>query len=291
MKVLVRAWILCLVAICVVGQTLPRPEFEVVSVKPSPEPVGGQGNLFTSCGGGPGTGDPDMYHCTREVLAMLIVNAYGIPFYRLRGSDWMTRQKFEITAKVPKGATRDDFKLMLQSMLAGRFKLAVHHETREMPQYDLVVAKGGPRLQPPIEGSPQGSVPPGPGPQPKSVDGYPILTPGVPGMAISDGKARMFQPKMGLDQLATMLGGQLGKPVTNATGLEGSYAISLYWVVGSMGAVRTGAVGAGAPVAQEPDGPMVEQAIQQQLGLKLEARKGPVDFIVVDHLEKMPVEN
>jgi uncharacterized protein (TIGR03435 family) len=233
-----------------------------------------------------------MYRCTYMVLANLIVNAYGIPLYRLSGPDWMRGQQFEITAKVPEGATRDDLKLMLQSMLADRFKLAVHHETREMPKYDLVVAKGGPRLPPPMEESPQGSVPPDPGSQPKrSGDGYPILPPGVRSMAIGAGKARMFNPKMGLDQLASMLGGQLGKPVTNATGLEGSYAISLYWVVASVGRAPTGAVGAGATVAQEPDGPMIEQAIQQQLGLKLEARKGPVDFIVVDHLEKMPVEN
>lgn len=291
MKLLVRAWVLFFMAICVVGQTLPRPEFEVVSVKTSPAPVGGQGGVV-SCTGGPGTRDPGMYHCTHMVLANLIMNAYGIPRYRLSGPDWMTRQQFEITARVPAGATRDDLKLMLQSMLAHRFKLAVHHETREMPKYDLVVAKGGPKLHPPMEESPQGSLPPDPGSQPKrSGDGYPTLTPGVRGMAIDNRKARMFNPKMGLDQLASMLGGQLGKPVTNATGLEGSYAISLYWVVASVGGAPGGAVGAGAPVAQEPEGPMIEQAIQQQLGLKLEARKGPVDFIVVDHLEKMPLEN
>src|ERR1700678_3958510 len=189
MKVLVRAWILCLVAMCLVGQTLPRPEFEAVSVKPSPEPALGQGGLATSCTGGPGTGEPGIYQCTRVVLASLIINSYGIAPYQLSGPDWITAQEFEITARGPEGATRDDIKLMLQSMLADRFKLAVHHETREMPMYDLVVAKGGPRLRPPMEESPQGSLPPDPGSQPnRSGDGYPALPPGVRSMAISGGK-------------------------------------------------------------------------------------------------------
>jgi uncharacterized protein (TIGR03435 family) len=104
MKLLIRAWILFFfMATCVVGQILPRPEFEVVSVKASPEPVLGEGGLLTSCTGGPGTRDPGMYRCTRVVLASLIVNAYGIPPYRLSGPDWMMGQKFEITARVPEG--------------------------------------------------------------------------------------------------------------------------------------------------------------------------------------------
>jgi uncharacterized protein (TIGR03435 family) len=234
-----------------------------------------------------------MYRCSNMVLANLIINAYGIRFYQLIGPDWIRGQMFDIAARVPERATRDDLKLMLRGLLADRFKLAVHHETRDMPKYDLVVAKGGPKLQPPAEESPEGSRPPDPGaPGPKSdAGGYPILTPGVRGMAMSNGKARMSYPKLTLDQLAGMLGSQLAKPVTNATGLEGSYALSLYWAVPSMRTAPVGAAGAGEPVAQEPDGPTLEQAIQQQLGLKLDARRGPVDVIVVDHLEKMPVEN
>jgi uncharacterized protein (TIGR03435 family) len=110
-------------------------------------------------------------------------------------------------------------------------------------------------------------------------------------MAIMDGKARLFNPKMTLDQLAGQLGVQLGKPVTNATGLDGNYAIGIYWQAGSMRVAPPSPDAAGAPVAVEPDGPTLEQAVEQQLGLKLQGKKGPVDVLVVDHVEKTPLEN
>jgi uncharacterized protein (TIGR03435 family) len=294
MKLLVGTVIVFFMAASVHGQNQPKPAFEVVSIKPSPEPASGQG-YTVACRGGPGSNDPGIYRCTHMSLANLITDAYGIAHYQLSGPDWMRGERFEIAAKVPEGASKGDLKLMLQNMLADRFKLAVHHEARDMPKYDLVLAKGGPRLQRSADEPPPSAthpdVGPPPGPPKRDAEGYPILTLGRAGMAIMDGKARMFNPKMSLDQLAWQLGVQLGKPVTNATGLEENYAIGIYWQAGSMRVAPPSPDGAGAAVAQEPDGPTFEQAVQQQLGLKLEAKKGPVDVIVVDHVEKIPLEN
>lgn len=291
MKLLVGATIAFFAAAFLHGQSQPGPEFEVVSIRPSPESAVGKGYIV-GCRGGPRSKDPSMYRCTNMSLASLITGAYGIEDYQLSGPDWMMRERFEISARLPEGASKDDFKLMRQKMLTERFKLVVHRETKEMAKYDLVVAKGGPKLQPaadePPHKPPQGDPAP-PDPPKKDAEGYPILTSGRSSMAMMDGRARMFEPAMTLDELAADLGAQLGKPVTNATGLQGSYAITIYWQSGSMRAAPPGPDG--AAMAQEPEGPTLEQAVQQQLGLRLDAKRGPVDILVVDHVEKAPLEN
>lgn len=278
-------------AACAFGQSAARVEFEVVSIKPSPEPTPGQGRRV-GCDGGPGSKDPGMYRCTNMSLSNLITSAYGIAHYQLSGPDWMMGQMFEIAAKIPEGTSKDDFKLMLQNMLADRFKLAAHHETRDMAKYELVAAKGGPKLKESVDRPTAPDAPPPnpgpPGPPKRDAEGYPVLAAGRPSMAMMGGKARMFNPKMTLDQLASQLGAQLGSPCTNATGLTAKYEIGLYWAFGS---VRAAPPGTDGVAASEPEGPTLEQAVQEQLGLKLEAKKGPVDFLVVDHLDKMPIEN
>jgi len=119
-------------------------------------------------------------------------------------------------------------------------------------------------------------------------------------MAIMNGRARMQASQQTMEQFAGMLSGQLGKPVTDATGLKGKYDFELYWVAsGMMGFGGRGLPvpppegGAGAaPVISDPDsGPTLIGAVQEQLGLKLEQKKGPVDIIVIDHIEKVPTEN
>lgn len=129
---------------CEVASGQPEPqrnEFEVASVKPSPPPVGGM--LMVRMSGGPGRPDPTLFTCENCSLSNLITIAYGIQHYQLSGVDWLQASMFDVNAKVPKGATQDQFKLMLQSLLADRFKLAVHHESKDLPVYELVVAKGG----------------------------------------------------------------------------------------------------------------------------------------------------
>lgn len=276
------------------AQTEPKPEFEVVSIKPaSPDPRG----YSVGCNGGPGTKDPGLYNCINMSISNLITMAYKINHYQLAAPDWAMTMMFEIHARVPEGATKDELPLMVKHMLTDRFKLTVHHETRDLQKYDLVVAKNGPKFQeaaPPPPPKEDGGVdppkPPAPRPLKLAEDGYPDLAKGGFGMAIMNGRARLQSPEMTMARLAAQVSGQLASPVTDATGLTGKYDVSLYWVAGgSRIAAPSGADSSPAPETEV--GPTLQQALQDQLGLRLESKKGPVDFIVVDHVEKTASEN
>ena len=139
-------------------------------------------------------------------------------------------------------------------------------------------------------------------------DGFPVLPPGGNGMISINGRTRMTIARASLPEFAMTLGGRLGKPVKDATGLTGKYEFTLSFVMdmpmgggpggpggvapppppppGMEGTAPTG------PIANLPDGgPTIFAAVQQQLGLKLDSKKGQVDVIVIDHIEKVPTEN
>ena len=286
-----RVYGIALLVVCAAyGQTGTKLDLEAATIKQS-APSGG-GMIRVGCTGGPGQPDPVMFRCQNMSLHGLVVTASGMEYFQVVGPDWMSSQMFEVAAKVPEGTTKEQFAEMLQNMLIDRFGLKTHKESREMTRYELVVAKGGPKLKEASE-SPAPDAPAGPGRAGKiefDKDGYPMLERGRPGMIMMNGRARLFNPGMTMERLAGQLSGQLGKPVTDMTGLKGKYDIGLYWSAEQM---RTGAPGAGpAPAAPEFDsGPTLERAIQDQLGLRLEAKKGLVDFLVVDHLEKLPTDN
>jgi uncharacterized protein (TIGR03435 family) len=272
-----------------------KVEFEITSIKPSPKQTG---VVRVGCTGGPGQPDPGMLRCQNMSLANLIARAYNLIPYQFTAPDWMQSQLFDITAKVPEGATKEQFALMLQNMLIDRFNLKAHHESREMTKYELVVAKKGPNLKESQDdpAPKDGDIypPPPPAPSARSAvdsEGYPVLAPGRQGMMIMNGRARLFYPKWTIEQLARQLAGQLGKPVTDSTGLKGKYDIGLYWSTDTMRAKTPGADGALGPIPDNGSGPTLERAIQDQLGLRLESTKGPVDLLVVDHIEKRPTEN
>jgi uncharacterized protein (TIGR03435 family) len=264
-----------------------KPEFDAVSIKPSPEPAPGAG-IRVGCTGGPGTKDPGLFTCTNMNLFNLVTQAYSMDFYRVAGLE-RTRQMFDVSARIPPGATKDEFRVMLQNMLFDRFHLAVHHESREISQYDLVIAKNGPKFKKAAEtppGNPDDAPKPPPGPNRLTTDaaGIPVFAPGRTGMVMTGKGARMFQPRMTMDRLAAQIGSQMGKPVTNATGLEGEYEIGLYWAPDSLSSNK--------PDAEPAEtAPTLTQALQEQLGLRLEQKKGNVDFLVVDHVDKMPASN
>ncbi|HTX34091.1 MAG TPA: TIGR03435 family protein [Bryobacteraceae bacterium] len=267
------------------AQPAGKVEFEVVSIKPSPPPVGG--GFMVSCSGGPETKDPTLFTCQNMSLTNLISRAYEMPYYRVTAADWMEQTRFHLNARVPAGATKAQLDLMLQDMLVTRFKLAVHHESKELAQFDLVVAKNGPKFkpaeEPPAPKEDGASSPPAPKQSPLHMDkeGYPVLEAGIPGMAIMNGRARVYQPAGTMERLAALLSAQLRRPVNDATGLTGKYEISLYWDADTMR----------SPSQPLEPGPNLIQAVQDQLGLRLESKKGPVDFLIVDHAEKVPTEN
>jgi uncharacterized protein (TIGR03435 family) len=178
---------------------------------------------------------------------------------------------------------------MLQNLLVDRFKVIVHRESREIQRYELVVAKNAPKFK---EASPRApnderTVSP-PGLPIRDRDGYPVIGPRG-GMAIAYNKARAYWPGITMEMLAGQLSGQLRGPVTDATGLTGKYDISLYWNADDN--LHANAPGADAAALPGDSGPTLRQALQDQLGLRVESRKGPVEFVVVDHAESVPIEN
>ena len=183
--------------------------------------------------------------------------AYGIPDdreYALVGPDWLTTERYDIEATFP-GDTRADVRKMMQALLAQRFKLQLHRETRQMPIYALVVAKGGPKIHPVeiAQNRTSGAV--------GRLDAYGIT----------------------IQKLADLLARLAGAQVVDATELKGTFDFTLQWVPDE--SLKGPVVGDGS------SGPSIYTALQEQLGLKLESRKGPVEVLVVDHVEKTPTEN
>jgi uncharacterized protein (TIGR03435 family) len=281
------------------GQTADhQPAFEVASIRPS-APYDPKVGRMVRSNGGPGTKDPTTFTCENCRLQSLIAMAFDIPEYRLSAGDRMGMDSFIVSAKIPAGATKEQFQRMMQNMLAERFKLVVHHEQKEMQTYDLVVAKGGLKLRERGEEPPAKEDAAEPDPKrPASTegpklgkDGFPTLPEGFTS-AMMKGRARMMYPRQTMEWFAGMIAGQLGRPVIDATGLTGKYDFALFWAYGDGPAGRA-STSDSTPLAAatDPEGPTLFEAIQSQLGLKLESKKGPVDIVVVDHAEKVPTEN
>jgi len=283
-----------------------KPEFEVASVKPSAPPAG-RGPFVVGSRGGPGTPDPSRVTYINLGLKGLLTTAYAVQPYQVIGPDWLDIERFDIAATIPEGATKDDVKLMLQNLLAERFHLTLHHESRELPLYELTVAKNGPKMKPSVEDpnpAPEQRVP-----LPTGKDGLPQLQPGRRGMMMMSrpGGAHMAANLQTLAMFAQILSSQLRSPVVDKTGLTGTYDFVLDFTLdrfqgfdglgGPPPPPPPPAAGAsaapGAPLAAPPqdEAPSIFVALQEQLGLRLEKKKGPVDVLVIDHADKVPTEN
>lgn len=204
--------------------------FEAASIKLFAE---GTPIQMIGCQGGPGSGDPGRINCSCVSLKMLLAQAYKLKSQEIFGPGWMDSAHFDITAKLPAGATRQQVPLMYRNLLAERFKVVLHRETRPIPVYSLTVAKGGLKIREavPAPAATQNSAPAGP---PKvGDDGFPILRPAMyAGGAIilfRQGRARLQGGSVLLSQLAESLSNQLDRVVIDETGLTGKYDIRLDW--------------------------------------------------------------
>src|ERR1700693_1270329 len=253
--------------------------FEVATVKHGlPGDYGARGS------GGPGTRDPTRYSVENYPMSSLLEIAYGISSYQLSGPGWIDNERFTVTAKLPEGATKEQLKLMMRNLLIERFRLAAHFEKKEVTGYQLVVAKGGPKLAA-SPGDPSqnddSTKPPAPFTMTLDEEGYPELPPGRHySMAIANDRARWRFADESLEHFAEVLGDQIHQPIINATGLTGKYDFVVSW---SSAATQ--------PNVPADSGPNIFAAIQEQLGLKLESKKLPVDTVVIDHIARTPSEN
>ncbi len=239
--------------------------------------------------GGPGSSDPTRVRFSRMGLKNLVSKAWDLSGLRIAGPSWTEENRFDIVATMAEGTTKEQFRAMLQNLLVDRFHLETHREVRVVSLYALAVGKAGAKLKPPQANPPQdpGSDAKPPQGMKKDKDGYPAFAPGMTIMGIYDNNGK---PRAGLqahDQpiewLIQMLSGQLGATVTDETGLTGKYDYAMSWVPESPGAIPA--------ENQDLGGPSLMNAVQEQLGLKLTAKKGPIEFIVIDRAERKPIEN
>jgi uncharacterized protein (TIGR03435 family) len=284
-----QPYVLLVLAVIASGPLLAQSntgklQFEVASVKQAPPPDGGR-PVSMSMRGGPGSKDPGRLIIENFNLRGLISSAYELNEYQLSAPDWIMNSfgplspKYNVNATIPEGTTKEQFHVMFQNLLADRFGLVVHHEMKDIQVYDLVVAKNGPKIKhSAADPAPEDDRPSGPPKIEIGKDGYPVLPKGTT-MAIMRDKARMNLTNLTMDQFAQRLSGQLGRPVHNATNLTGQYDIEMFWLAGNSTDVDSSL------------GPTLEQALQDQAGLKLESKKGQVDVVVVDHAEKTLSEN
>lgn len=291
------------------------PTFEVASVKPAPPSTGG----FRSMMGG----DSGRLNYSNVSLKDIIAQAYQVKDYQISGPDWLGSERFDIVAKLPPGTPKDQIPLMLQSLLAERFKLQLHREKKDLPGYALVVDKKGSKLkESPVDpassadGAPQadGSVAIiggggrglggggglGGG---RRAAGNAASMPAGSSFILAKGRGHLEGKKQDLPSIANMLARELDRPVMDETGIKGTYDYTLDWMPdASEGGQRLGAGGGGegrgaratASTASTPDAnlaPPLLMAIQQQLGLRLEAKKILLDLIAIDHAQRVPTEN
>jgi len=268
------------------GQT--QPEFEVASIKPSSTAPEGQFNLGVHIDGA-------QVRVTYFSMKDYVLMAYGMKNYQFSGPDWMTSARFDLSAKLPDGATRSQVGPMLRTLLESRFQVKVHHSSKDMPVYALVVAKGGPKLKetPPGEAAAGGAtnVVVNAGRGSTNVDlGN--------GASIVFGESSLEGQKLTMAILADQLGRFVDRPVVDQTDLKGAYDFKLDFQPDDFRAMRIrAAVAAGVNLPAQAlrllenasDGPLLAEI--QTLGLRMESRKAPVDILVVDSCLKMPTEN
>lgn len=239
----------------------PTPAFEVASVKPN--------NSDT---------EPSMSMPPRGTVVIsnvpltnIVVNAYSIPPFRIVGApDWISRERFDVSAKIPDNAPPGQIRSMLQGLLADRFKLKVRLETREQPVYEIVIARSdgrlGPRLKPSSADCGTTNNPP---PVPPSPDASCAALLGV-----GPAGGRIISKGQPLARVISALGMAVSRAVVDRTALQGAFDVELQW--GSdVGTAATNS-----------DTPSIFTALQEQLGLRLEPSRGTVEVLVIDSVDR-----
>jgi len=232
-----------------------QPRFEVASVKRASE------CQFNN------SIDPASVALLGMPLKPILMEAFKVRNDQIEGPSWLETDCFDISAKIPEGATREQLPAMLQALLAERFKLVAHKEERPRPGFGLVVDKGGLKCK---EDDPNTN----------------FMGPGRAGtMAIGRAGHGGLKGVMTMEALAARLSTQGYGPVEDLTGLTGKYDIQLTWTPGTV--LEPAPPDAAIP-APAPD---LFAALRESLGLKLERRNQQVQFVVIDHIERIPTGN
>ena len=284
----------------------PPPQFEVASVKPSP-PIA-NGGFFRVGPSRSGT----TVEFGRQSLKQLIASAYGVKTLQVSGPEWTNKARFDIEAKVPEGTSGEEVPPMLQALLAERFGLKLHHDSKELPGWAVVVTKGGAKLTaadpPPPPGMGDAAPTSGAKPESPKAKGYFNTRTSLHGGVLTGLGVTMRQ-------LAEILSRYAGRQVTDATGLPGTYNIAIdvspeEVLNGRLPMVRAMMDSMPRPAPPAPAGEaggMTPQLARRsgggditgislfqsirRYGLKLESHKEMFDILVIDHAEKSPADN
>ncbi len=236
--------------------------------------------------------DAGMVHYTNITLKDCIRAAWRVRDFQIQGPPWITSARFEITAKLATGAPLDRIPEMLQALLAERFKLSLRHDSKEQSVYALIVGKSAtgksaPKLKPattiPDDGQALTAVGPDGKPRPPMM--LQLLPSGV----------HLFARSASLASFVELMSRFTERPVVDLTGIEGQFDLDLTFAPETTRGVPAGTI-TGEPrgldstrSAAEP-APSIFDAVQKY-GLKLEARKAPMELLTVTHIEKTPTEN
>lgn len=262
------------------AQDKQRPQFEVASIKPAA--AGARGMFIRPTAGG-------QINITNMPLKEMIVIAWRLqPFQVSGGPAWMESLHWDVSAKPDHQPKQDELALMIQALLEDRFQLKFRRETKEMPIYALVLARKDGKLGPGLTESKEGScaqpdlnkppAPPEPGKPPTVFCG---------GMFMS--QRSLKASGIPVANMIPMLSRTLGRTVVDKTELTGKYDITLEFTPDESLALQP-PPDAPKPPPSDSAGPSLFTALQEQLGLKLESQKGPVEMFVIDSAEK-PSEN
>jgi uncharacterized protein (TIGR03435 family) len=229
--------------------------FEAASIKPG---ASTDRRAFTFRGG-PGTAAPGYIYATSASLSGLIQRAYGVKSYEFVYPPWMDDARFDLTVKLPDGASKDDAAAMLRNLLLERFRLKARRESRTVPIYSLRTANGGLRIAA----------------RKNDPEGFPDVTPemlarGVVRMFVGD-KARLIVDEQPLDRVADVLSLSAGRPVLDRTGVSDPISFTLRWTTA--------------------DDLSLFGALEEQLGLKLEPGRETIQVLVVDSADRTPAAN
>jgi uncharacterized protein (TIGR03435 family) len=264
------------------AQSDAHPAFQVASIKLNP--ARGQRAMYVS----PQPGG--RMTAVSAPLLLLIQNAYAVhSFQVVGGPSWINSEGYDIEAKPEGETTRKQMWLMLQTLLADRFKLVLHRETRELPLYTLTQLKGGLKQAPAKEGGclsiDQDAPPPRPGSGPPC---------GKVQISMTQAGIRMQGGKVTMAEFIRILAIALGRPVLDKTDFAGEFDVDLDFTPDESTAGLPGARGprdpGGPSIPTDPSRPTILAALQEQLGLKLSSGKGPVEVLAIDHVER-PTEN
>jgi uncharacterized protein (TIGR03435 family) len=295
-------------ALLTLAASLCAQTFDVATVKPAEAPVPGE-RMMIGIAGGPGTRDPGQISAN-ATLSMLLMTAYDVKAYQITGPPWLNMERYQIMAKVPAGATKDQVRVMWQNLLAERFGLTLHHQSKIFQVEQMEIAKAGKLKESTLDPNAPEAQPALAGPfSPPKMDknGVPELS--APGLIMmmrmgpAGPSAHMVGKAQTAAQLAGMVANELDRPVVDKTGLTGKYDFVLEFAPDPSrirlppGGAPPPVPGAPGPVpggdanGTDPSGLTIVGALQQQLGLRLVSTRAPLDTLIIDHAEKVPTEN